>query len=82
MSLTGPDFWTPEQGSVMPTAVGHRCFRCGARITRDPAWTWAGETGQVFLHLGCAADFLARIGYDLTRWQQRTARRFHEMDKR
>jgi hypothetical protein len=82
MSLTGPDFWSPEQGGVMPTAVGHRCFRCEHRITRDPAWTWMGATGQVFLHLGCAGDLMARIGYDLTHWQQKTGRRFHEVDKR
>lgn len=80
MSLTGPDFWSPNKGSVMPTAAGQICFRCGARIQRDPAWTWAGETGQVFLHLGCAADLSARIGYDLTVWQQRAGRRFHEVD--
>ena len=42
MSLTGPDFWKPEQGGVMPTAVGQRCFRCEGRTARDPAWTWTG----------------------------------------
>jgi hypothetical protein len=82
LSLTGPDFWSPEQGNVMPTAVGHRCFRCGTRIARDPAWTWAGETGQVFLHLGCATDLMVRIGFDVTRWQQKTGRRFRELDRR
>jgi hypothetical protein len=80
MSITGPDFWSPDQGGVMPTAVGQRCFRCGGRITKDPAWTWAGETGQIHLHPGCAADIALRIGFDLTRWQKQTGRRFHELD--
>jgi len=82
VSLTGPDFWKPEQGGVMPTAVGQPCFRCERRIARDPAWTWAGSVGQIFLHPGCAADLMARLGYDLTQWQQRTGRRFHELDRR
>ena len=66
----------------MPTAVGNQCFRCEHRISRDPAWTWHGGNGQVFLHIGCAADLMVRIGFDLTLWQQKTARRFHEVDKR
>jgi hypothetical protein len=41
-----------------------------------------GGTGQVFLHFGCAADLMVRIGYDLPQWQQKTGRRFHELDKR
>ena len=81
MALTGPDFWLPEQGGVMPTAVGQPCFRCGRRIGCDPAWTWAGETGQIFAHVPCIADLMVRIGFDITRWQQRTGERFGEVEK-
>jgi hypothetical protein len=76
VSLTGPDFWSPDKGIVMPTAVGQRCFVCGSRIARDPGWTWAGETGQVWTHCECAADLMLRVGADLLRWQQSTGRRF------
>jgi len=65
----------------MPTAVGYLCFRCGGRIRRDPGWTWAGETGQIFAHIGCAADLMARLGYDIARWQQGTGERFGEAEK-
>lgn len=81
MALTGPDFWSPEKGGVFPTAVGHRCFQFGRRIARDPGWTWAGATGQIFAHMGCAADLMVRLGYDITVWQQRTGLRFRETVK-
>jgi hypothetical protein len=60
----------------MPTAVGRRCFFCGARIARDPAWTWSGSTGQIWAHAECAADLSMRIGADIVQWQKRTGRRF------
>ena len=82
MSLTGPDFWSPEQSGVMVTAPGRQCFFCEERIKRDPGWTWAGGGGQVWFHLGCAADFASRIFFDLVRWQQKSRRRFHELDGR
>jgi len=76
VSLTGPDFWSPDKGSVMPVGIGQTCFLCSARITREPAWTWAGATGQIWTHCECAADLMLRLGGDLLRWQQRTGRRF------
>lgn len=82
MSLTGPDFWSPEKSSVMPTAVGQVCFLCEQIILRDPAWTWAGSGSQVWLHVGCAADFALRIFSDLHVWQKKGERRFHELDNR
>lgn len=82
MSLTGPDFWMPEKSTVMPIGVGRACFFCEEVIKREPAWTWAGSSGQIWLHLGCAGDLAARLGYDIVRWQQRTGRRFHEGDGR
>jgi len=66
----------------MPIGAGQICFFCEKKITREPAWTWAGGTGQIWSHPGCAGDLMVRIGYDLTRWQQQTGRRFHEADKR
>ncbi len=80
MSLTGPDFWSPDKGTVMATAVGHTCFLCGSCIARDPAWTWAGATGQVWCHPGCAGDLMLRIGHDLVRWQKNSGRSFHHRE--
>jgi hypothetical protein len=82
MSLTGPDYFQPKLGAVMITAVGEECFVCETPITRDPAWVWSGTSGEIWAHLGCAADLMVRIGYDLTLSQQKTGRRFHEVDKR
>ena len=81
MSLTGPDFWSPDKGTVVPVGVGRTCFLCEGRVKREPSWTWAGPSGQIWFHIGCAADFATRIFADLFRWQQRTKRRFHEMDR-
>lgn len=81
MSLTGPDFWSPDQSSVMPVGAGQSCFLCEQRIRHEPAWTWSGASGQVWFHPGCAADFATRVFGDLLRWQQHTGRRFHEVDK-
>jgi hypothetical protein len=68
-------------GAVMAVGAGRTCFFCEEVIKREPAWTWFGPSGQIWLHLGCAGDFAARIFYDVVRWQQRTGRRFHEVDK-
>jgi hypothetical protein len=76
VSLTGPDFWALDQGTVMPVGVGHTCFVCETRITQEPSWTWAGSTGQIWTHPECAADLMVRLGYDLLLWQKRTGRRF------
>src|SRR5262249_55216789 len=78
MSLTGPDFWSPDQGNIMPVGTGRTCFLCGVRIKSEPAWTWAGETGQIWLHPGCANDLMLRLGSDLLRLQKATGRRFGE----
>jgi len=82
MALTGPDYWRPERGSVMATGIGQACFLCERRIAREPAWTWSGATGQIFLHPGCAADFMLRIGSDLLTMQQRSGLRFGEAPRR
>jgi hypothetical protein len=82
MSLTGPDFWAPEQGCVMPTGVGHPCFYCERRVEREPAVTWHGAIGQIWLHPGCAADLSARLLAEVVRWQQQSGRRFHELERR
>ncbi len=82
VSLTGPDFWSVRAGSVMPVGAGQICFFCEGRIRREPAWTWNGATGQIWLHVGCAADFGLRLSADLLAWQQKAQRRFHELDRR
>jgi hypothetical protein len=82
VSLTGPDFFQPELGAVMTTAVGRKCFVCEKPIKRDPAWTWAGATGQIWAHLGCVADLCVRALSDVHLWQRQSGRRFHELDGR
>lgn len=81
MSLTGPDYFQPERGTVMTTAAGKTCFFCEKKIRRDPAWTWYGSTGSIFFHPGCAVDFAIRIFADLLRWQRRVGARFGEAGK-
>jgi len=81
VSLTGPDFWDPERGGVMPTAKGHECFYCEERIRQDPAWMWHGPSGTVFFHVGCVADFAVRIFADVLDWQRRTGVRFGKVGK-
>jgi hypothetical protein len=82
MALTGPDFWSPELGGVMPTGIGQRCFYCETAVTREPAVTWNGATGQIWLHPGCAADLSARLLADVVRWQRQSGRRFHDVERR
>lgn len=82
MSLTGPDFWSPERGGVMPTGVGHRCFYCEKPIKHEPAVTWNGGTGQLWLHPGCAVDLSARLLADVVQWQRQSGRRFHDLERR
>ena len=36
VSLTGPDFWSPNQGGVLLVGTGHLCFFCEQRIRREP----------------------------------------------
>jgi hypothetical protein len=81
MSLTGPEFWSPDKGAVMPVGAGQRCFFCEDLIKREPSWTWVGSSGQIWLHPGCVADFATRMFADLLHWQQRGKRRFHEIDE-
>jgi hypothetical protein len=82
MALTGPDFWSAELGGVMPTGIGQRCFYCETAVTREPAVTWNGATGQIWLHPGCAADLSARLLADVVRWQRQSGRRFDDVERR
>jgi hypothetical protein len=82
MALTGPDFWSPERGGVMPTGIGQRCFYREKPVTHEPAVTSNGATGQIWLHPGCAADHSARLLTDVVRWQRQSGRRFHDLERR
>jgi hypothetical protein len=75
VSLTGPDFWSPEQGGVMLTAAGRTCHYC-ERPTEDPAVMWAGPEADTFLHVLCVPDYVMRLHVDLWTWQKRTGHRF------
>jgi hypothetical protein len=74
VSLTGPDFISADS-PVLVTAAGQDCFHCGQPV-EDPSVLWSGATREVFLHPGCAADLLLRLGRDILEWQHRTGRRF------
>ena len=62
----------------MVFGVGQQCFYCSSRIKTEPAVTWAGSAGQIYLHSGCAADLTLRVAADLVRWQKSSGRRFGE----
>jgi len=74
VSLTGPDFW-PGASTVLITANGEACFYCGAPV-EDPAVTWHGATGEIWLHIGCVVDLFTRLARDLWEFQRCTGRRF------
>ena len=78
MALTGPTYWDPSRGAVIPRGTGQRCFYCGRMIRREPTVTWAGETSQIFLHPGCAADLGIRLFADIAQWQKTEEQRFGE----
>ena len=50
MALTGPDFWSPELGGVMPTGIGPGCFYCEAMFAPSEIVDWVDgpqlETGS------------------------------------
>ncbi len=75
--ITGPKFSDAQQG-VLHTANGETCFLC-SKPTKDPAIMWHGVTGEIFLHFGCTADFLLRLGRDLHEAQHRLGFRFKDV---
>lgn len=71
MGLTGVEFHDFGKSGVVPTAAGATCFYCG-RPCYDPGWTWAGDTGQITMHISCALNFAIVINYDIKKYQKET----------
>lgn len=55
-------------GEVLLSASGETRFYCG-KLVDDPAIEWRGHTAEVFLHPGCAIDFIIRLTRDVHQWQ-------------
>jgi hypothetical protein len=79
VSITWVGFWCAN-GTVVVTATGETCFYCG-RALADPAITWHGETGDIWMHPGCAVDLTIRLHSDLHDYQRATGHRFGDLGR-
>ena len=41
---------------------------------------WHGSTGEIFLHFGCTADLILRLGLDLHKAQHTLGFRFKDLN--
>jgi hypothetical protein len=61
---------TMAAGIFAMTVSGMRCYYCAQQITERRAVFWDGATGKpLFLHGGCALNFIVRITTDVHRLQ-------------
>ena len=70
--LTGIEFHDWSKGSVVVSAVGQECFKCGKECY-DTGWMWSGETGQdIWLHITCAQVLSQTLTHDLHTHRKKT----------
>jgi hypothetical protein len=62
MSVTSP-IPDPDTGIAF-TATGKPCFYCHGELS-DPAVSWAGATGDIYLHPACVPALFIRLARDV-----------------